>query len=57
MFHVCLNVCVVYGIGACVNGCGVVCCLFLMSGCCLLCFDVVGEWGVVIFISFVMHVV
>ena len=40
VFHVCLNFGVVYGIGVCVNVCGVVCvvvcCLFLTSGCCLL---------------------
>ena len=31
-------------LGVCINGCGVVCvvcCLFLTSGCCLLCCDVV----------------
>ena len=41
VFHVCLNFCVVYGVGVCVNVCGVLCvvvwCLFLTSGCCLLC--------------------
>ena len=38
VFHVCLN----YGVGGCVNVCGVVCVvrLFLTSGCCLLCCDV-----------------
>ena len=45
MFHVCLNVGVIYGVGVCVNVCGVVCvvvsCLFHMSGCCLLCCNVV----------------
>ena len=49
VFHVCLNFGVVYGVvlpvGVCVNVCGVVCvvvcCLFLTSGCCLLCCDVV----------------
>ena len=49
VFHGCLNSGVVYGVGVCVNVCGVVCvvvcCLFLMSGCCLLCCDVVGVWG------------
>ena len=44
VFHVCLNLGAVYGV--CVNVCGVVCvvvcCLFLTSGCCLLCCDVVG---------------
>ena len=37
VFHVCLYF-VVYGVGVCVNVCGVVCvvCLFLTSGCCLL---------------------
>ena len=44
VFHVCLNFGVVYGVGVCVNGCGVVgvvaCCLFVTSGCCLLCCDV-----------------
>ena len=43
VFHVCHNFDVVYGV--CVNVCGVVCvvvcCLFLTSGCCLLCCDVV----------------
>ena len=34
--HVCLDI-GVYGVGVCVNLCGVViCCLFLTSGCCLL---------------------
>ena len=40
VFHVCLSFYVVYGVGVCVNVCGVVCivcCLFLTSGCCLLC--------------------
>ena len=45
VFHVCLNFSVVYGVLVCVNVCGVVCvvvyCLFLTSGCCLLCCDVV----------------
>ena len=40
VFHVCLNFVVVYGVGVCVNVCGVVCvvvcCLFLTYGCCLL---------------------
>ena len=48
VFHVCLNFSVVYGVGVCVNVCGVVCivvcCLFLTSGCCLLCCDVVVYW-------------
>ena len=61
VFHVCLNVGVVYGVGVCVDVCGVVCvvvcCLFLTSGCCLLCFNVVGVWGVVIFVLSVMRVV
>ena len=44
--HVCLYFGVVYGVGVCLNVCGVVCvviicCLFLTSGCCLLCCDVV----------------
>ena len=38
VFHVCLNFGVVYGVGVCVNVCGlvcvVVCCLFVTSGCC-----------------------
>ena len=50
VFHVCLNFGMVYGVGVCVNVCGVVCCLFRTSGCCLLCCDVVGVWGVVIFV-------
>ena len=49
-----LNFDLVYGVGVCVNVCGVVCvvvcCLFLMSGCCLLCCDIVGVWDVVIFV-------
>ena len=40
VFHVCLDFGIVYGVGVCVNVCGVVCvvvcCLFLTSGCCLL---------------------
>ena len=55
MFNVCLNFGVVYRVGVCVNVC--VCCLFLTSGCCLLCCDVVGMWGVVIFVLSVMRVV
>ena len=39
VFHVCLNFGVVDGVGVGINGCGVVCvvvcCLFLMSGCCV----------------------
>ena len=42
-----------FGVGFCVNACGVVCvvicCLFLTSQCCLLYCDVVGVWGIVIF--------
>ena len=57
VFQVCLDCYVVYGIGICVNVCGVVCvvvcCLFLTSGCC----DVVGVWGGVIFVLSVMRVV
>ena len=45
VFHVCLNFGIVYGVGVCVNVCGVVyvvvCCCFFTSGCCLLCCDVV----------------
>ena len=41
VFHVCFNFGVVYGVV-----CVVVCCLFLTSGCCLLCCDVVGVWGI-----------
>ena len=48
VFHVCLNVGVVYGVGVCVNVWVVVCCL--------LCCDVVGGWGVVIFVLSVMCV-
>ena len=48
---------VVYGVGVCVNVCVVVCCLFLTSGCCLLCCSVVCVWGVVIFVLYVMGVV
>ena len=43
--HLCLSLGVVYGVGVCVNVCGVVCvivcCLFLTSGWCVLCCDVV----------------
>ena len=48
VFHVCINFDVVYGV--------VVCGLFLMSGCCLLC-CVVGVWCVMMFVLSVMHVV
>ena len=45
VFHVHFDLCVVYGIGICVDVCGVVCvvecCLFLESGSCLLCCYVV----------------
>ena len=41
VFHVCFDLRVVYGIGICIDVCDVVCvverCLFLESGCCLLC--------------------
>ena len=40
-FHVCLYFGVVYGVGVCGLVCVVVCCLFLTSGYCLLCCDVV----------------
>ena len=36
VFHFCFDLCVVYGIGVCVDVCGVVCCLLLAPGCCLL---------------------
>ena len=46
VFHVFLNLCLVYGVRICVNVCGVVCVvvcyLFLTSGCCLLCSVCVG---------------
>ena len=61
LFHVCYDVCVVYGAGVCVNACGVSCvdeyCLFLAAGCCLLYGSVMGVWGVVIFVSYVMRVI
>ena len=41
VFHGCLNFDVVYGVGVCVNICGVVCvvcCLFLTSGCSDFCY-------------------
>ena len=61
VFHVCLNFGIVYDVGVCVKVCGVVCvvvcCLFLTSRCCLLCCDVEGVWGVVIFVLSVMRVV
>ena len=45
VFRVCFDLCVVYGVGVWVDVCGVVCviecCLFLPSGCCLLCCYVV----------------
>ena len=43
-----LNFGIVYGVDVYVKVCVVVCCLFLTSGCCLLCCSVVGVWGVVI---------
>ena len=47
VFHVCLDFCVIYGVGIFVNVCGVVrivkCCLFLTSG--VVCCVVVGMWG------------
>ena len=36
VFHVCFDLCVVYGVGVCGLVCVVECCLFLASGCCLL---------------------
>ena len=49
VFHVYLDV--VYDLGVCVNVCGVVCvvvcCLFLTSGYCLLCCDVIQCSGCV----------
>ena len=56
VFHVCFNFVGVYGVNVCSVVCVVVCCLFLTSGCCLLC-CVVGVWGVVIFVLSVMRVV
>ena len=45
VFHVRFYLCVVHCVGVCVNVggaiCVVVCCLFLASGCCLLCRDAV----------------
>ena len=46
VFHVVLNFSIVYGVGVCVNGCGVVCVVvcFLRLGvvcCAVLCCDVV----------------
>ena len=58
VFHICFDFCVFYGVGFFVNVCGVFCivyCLFLTSGCCLLCHDVV--WGIVIVVLSVMRVV
>ena len=58
VFHICFDFYVVYGVGVCVNVCGVFCvvyCLFLTSGCCLLCYDVVC--GIVIVALPVMRVV
>ena len=61
VFHIYLNFGVGYGVGVCVNVCGVVCVvvcyLFLTSGCCFLCSDVVVVWGGVIFVLSVMHVI
>ena len=57
-FNVCLNFGVIYGV--CVNVCGVVGVFvvwFLRIGCCLLCCNVVGVWGGVIFVLSVMRVV
>ena len=39
VFHVCLNICVVYGVGGLCQC--MWCSLILTSGCCLLCCDVV----------------
>ena len=51
---VCLNFGVVYGVGVCVNVCGVfcvvVCCLFLTSGCWLCC-SVVGVWVICVVVG------
>ena len=50
VFHPYFDSCAVYGVGVCVNVCGVVCVvecrLFLSSGCCLLCCSgcVVCSW-------------
>ena len=45
LFLVCFDLCVVNGVGICIDISGVVCvvecCLFLESGCCLLCYYVV----------------
>ena len=40
VFHVCLDFGIFYGVGVCVKS---VVCLFLTSGCCLLCCDVM-QW-------------
>ena len=61
VFYVCPNFGIVSSVGVCVNVCGVVyyvviCCLFITSGCGLLCCNVVGGWGVHFVLS-VMHVV
>ena len=62
MFHVCFNLCVVYGVGICVYVCGVVCVIcflrldvFIVLLVVLLS-SVVGIWGVVIFVLSVMRV-
>ena len=57
VFHVHHDFGIVYAVGVCVNVWIVVCCLFRTSGCCLLCCSIVGEWGLVIFVLYVMSVV
>ena len=48
VFHVCLNICVVYGVGVCGNACGVVCVVVcFLRRVCLLCCDVVQCSGCV----------
>ena len=61
VFQGCLNFGIVYGVGVCVNSMSVVKSVLLYVVCFLrlgvVCCDVVGVWGVVIFVLYVMHVV
>ena len=62
VFHVCLDFCVVYGVGVCVNVCWSLCqCMLFVSYVWVLfavlrC-SVVGIWGVVIFVLSVMRII
>ena len=62
MFHVCLDFCVVYSVGGCVNICSLVCVVCFFVSCVwvlfvVLCCNVVCVCSVVMFVSYVMRVV